>query len=58
MRTDGREREREEIRQQRVARNNLSAEWDRAWRLRMRALNVLMRARELAAEPFERLRSS
>ena len=42
------ERERERRRQQRVAQNNANAEWDRAWRLRMSALNMLMRARELA----------
>jgi len=57
MRGDDRERRREEIRQKRVAKNNANAEWDRAWR-RMEALNLLMRARELAAEPFDKLRSS
>jgi hypothetical protein len=58
MRADEREREREGIRQERVAQNNANAEWDRAWRQRMDTLNLLMRARELAAEPFDKLRSS
>jgi hypothetical protein len=58
MRGDDRERRRKEIRQKRVAKNNANAEWDRAWRLRMEALNLRMRARELAAEPFDKLRSS
>jgi len=46
--------EREQARQRKVAQNNATVEWDRAWRQRMRELNACLRARE-RARPGEQL---
>ena len=57
MTADEREQEerRQLCRQERVGQNNAAAEWDRAWRRRMEALNLRFRARDLAGDAEQHL---